>query len=261
VNGITLLALLVLIVALPFAYRAGVERGRRAPRNGTGMFRERTVASLPPTTVPGAPAATSVIATVPGVVAPAVPATHSATTPAADRAGQPGGPVPSPAIAPVAASPDSCADPFTPERARLIRSGEAEAAALRRGIDNTGAALGQLQAFAADRHNLYREVAAARGDVARYRQLIVELEDSAPPPLLDGPNTPDDLKLIVGVGPVLERMLQKLGIGSYRQIAQWSEHDIDEFDARLPEFRGRIRRDTWVTQARALHQSKYGERA
>jgi predicted flap endonuclease-1-like 5' DNA nuclease len=31
-------------------------------------------------------------------------------------------------------------------------------------------------------------------------------------------------------------------------------------DARLPEFPGRIRRDTWVTQARELHQSKYGER-
>ena len=30
-------------------------------------------------------------------------------------------------------------------------------------------------------------------------------------------------------------------------------------DAKLPEFHGRIRRDGWVTQARALHQSKYGE--
>ena len=61
--------------------------------------------------------------------------------------------------------------------------------------------------------------------------------------------------------PVLERMLQQLGIATYRQIARWTEHDIDEMDARLPEFPGRIRRDAWVTQARALHQSKYGERA
>jgi predicted flap endonuclease-1-like 5' DNA nuclease len=70
---------------------------------------------------------------------------------------------------------------------------------------------------------------------------------------------PDDLKLIVGVGPVLERMLHQMGVSTYKQIARWSERDIDEFDARLPEFSGRIRRDTWVVQARALHQSKFGE--
>ena len=43
------------------------------------------------------------------------------------------------------------------------------------------------------------------------------------------------------------------------EIARWTERDIDEFDARLHEFPGRIRRDAWVTQARALHQSKFGE--
>ena len=54
-------------------------------------------------------------------------------------------------------------------------------------------------------------------------------------------------------------MLHQIGITTYRQIARWSERDIDEFDARLPEFPGRIRRDAWVTQARELHQSKFGE--
>ena len=101
------------------------------------------------------------------------------------------------------------------------------------------------------------DLAAARGETARYRQLVVDLENNAPPPFF-GTGAPDDLKLIVGVGPVLERMLQQLGITTYRQIARWSERDIDEFDAKLPEFPGRIRRDGWVTQARELHQSKYG---
>jgi predicted flap endonuclease-1-like 5' DNA nuclease len=86
-----------------------------------------------------------------------------------------------------------------------------------------------------------------------------ERPTAEPPPLLDSPTTPDDLKLIVGVGPVMERMLYQLGITTYRQIARWTDRDIDEIDARLPEFPGRIRRDEWVTQARALHQSKYGE--
>ena len=78
----------------------------------------------------------------------------------------------------------------------------------------------------------------ARAETARYRQIVVDLENNAPPPLLDGPGAPDDLKLIVGVGPVLERMLHQLGITTYRQIARWTERDIDEFDARLPEFPG-----------------------
>jgi predicted flap endonuclease-1-like 5' DNA nuclease len=54
-------------------------------------------------------------------------------------------------------------------------------------------------------------------------------------------------------------MLHKMGVATYRQIARWTERDIDHFDARLPEFPGRIRRDQWVTQARELHQSKFGE--
>jgi predicted flap endonuclease-1-like 5' DNA nuclease len=107
---------------------------------------------------------------------------------------------------------------------------------------------------------LLRALADARGETSRYREIVVDLEDNAPPPLLGVAGAPDDLKLIVGVGPVLERMLLRMGIATYREIARWSEHDIDTVDARLPEFHGRIRRDGWVTQARALHQSKYGER-
>jgi predicted flap endonuclease-1-like 5' DNA nuclease len=116
----------------------------------------------------------------------------------------------------------------------------------------------QLSAFAEDRRRLFAELADARAETARYRQIVVDIERNAPPPLLDAPGTPDDLKLIVGVGPVIERMLYQMGIGTYRQIARWSERDIDEIDARLPEFPGRIRRDGWVNQARTLHVSKYG---
>jgi predicted flap endonuclease-1-like 5' DNA nuclease len=144
------------------------------------------------------------------------------------------------------------------ERARLVRSYEAEAAATRRTLGGRDAALVQLGTLADERRRLFGELAQARGETARYRELVVSLEDNAPPPLLGGPGAPDDLKLIVGVGPMLERMLYQLGVTTYRQIARWTERDIDEFDAKLPEFPGRIRRDAWVTQAKALHQSKYG---
>lgn len=116
----------------------------------------------------------------------------------------------------------------------------------------------QLRAFADDRAVLFRELADARAETARYRQIVVDIERDTPPPLLDAPGSPDDLKLIVGVGPVIERMLHQLGIATYRQIARLSERDIDDIDARLPEFPGRIRRDGWVTQARSLHVAKYG---
>ena len=144
------------------------------------------------------------------------------------------------------------------ERARLIRSYEAEAARLRRAIAGSDAAISQLSDFADERRRLFNDVAAARAEVARYRKLVVDLENNAPPQFFVV-DAPDDLKLIVGIGPVLERMLQMMGIATYRQIARWSDRDIDEFDAKLPEFPGRIRRDAGVTQARELHQSKYGE--
>jgi predicted flap endonuclease-1-like 5' DNA nuclease len=117
----------------------------------------------------------------------------------------------------------------------------------------------ELAAFAADRERLFRELADARAETARYRQVVIDIERNAPPPILAGVGEPDDLKLIVGVGPVLERMLHNLGITTFRQIARWTERDVAEFDAKLPEFPGRIQRDQWVTQARALHESKYGQ--
>ena len=162
---------------------------------------------------------------------------------------------PPPAPAPVAMDVAPAAiDSVAAEMARLIRSLESENAALRR------AAAAAPQVSPADEHQrLLAECERARAEAARYREIVVDLENNALPPLLDGPNMFDDLKLIVGVGPVLERMLHRLGITTYRQIARWSERDIDEFDAKLPEFPGRIRRDAWVTQARALHEAKFGE--
>jgi predicted flap endonuclease-1-like 5' DNA nuclease len=140
------------------------------------------------------------------------------------------------------------------EKARIIRSLERETATLRSRRTPTDAVPSGDAALSG-------ELAVARAETARYRQLVVDIEKNAPPPILQGAAEPDDLKLIVGIGPVLERMLRNLGIHNFRQIARWSAHDVAEFDARLPEFPGRIVRDQWVTQARALYESKYGESA
>jgi NADH-quinone oxidoreductase subunit E len=62
----------------------------------------------------------------------------------------------------------------------------------------------------------------------------------------------DDLKLIWGVGPAFEKLLNKTGVWHFDQIASWLSADIDHVDALLKGFHGRIRRDDWVKQAKKL---------
>jgi NADH-quinone oxidoreductase subunit E len=61
----------------------------------------------------------------------------------------------------------------------------------------------------------------------------------------------DDLKLISGVGPVLEKKLNDLGITTFAQVAKFTKKQIAEVDDRL-SFKGRIERDDWKAQAKAL---------
>lgn len=62
----------------------------------------------------------------------------------------------------------------------------------------------------------------------------------------------DDLKLIVGVGPKLEKLLNDIGVWHFDQIASWKARDIALVDGKMENFKGRITRDGWVKQARAL---------
>lgn len=64
----------------------------------------------------------------------------------------------------------------------------------------------------------------------------------------------DDLKLINGVGPTLERKLHRLGIYHFEQIAQLSAEDIELIDSKLKTYKGRVKRDKWPLQARRLHK-------
>ena len=65
----------------------------------------------------------------------------------------------------------------------------------------------------------------------------------------------DDLKLLSGVGPALEKKLHENGVTSFAQIAAWGDADIAEFDEKL-SFKGRIEREGWVEQAKALAAEK-----
>lgn len=62
----------------------------------------------------------------------------------------------------------------------------------------------------------------------------------------------DDLTQIKGLGPKLATTLHGLGVTTFAQIAAWDDGEIDRIDAQLGRFEGRIRRDSWVDQARLL---------
>ncbi len=62
----------------------------------------------------------------------------------------------------------------------------------------------------------------------------------------------DDLKLIWGVGPGLEKMLNKLGFWHFDQIAVWTAKELKWVDENLKGFKGRASRDEWVKQAKKL---------
>jgi predicted flap endonuclease-1-like 5' DNA nuclease len=61
----------------------------------------------------------------------------------------------------------------------------------------------------------------------------------------------DKLVLIKGIGPVNEKKLNEHGIFHFDQIAAWKKADIEAVEAYLA-FDGRIAREDWVGQAKAL---------
>ncbi|NGZ96189.1 MAG: hypothetical protein CV089_08695 [Nitrospira sp. WS110] len=69
--------------------------------------------------------------------------------------------------------------------------------------------------------------------------------------------SPDDLKKIFGVGPVLERVLNDHGVFWFEQVARWSQADIDKLEGRLRNVSGRITRENWVRSATEEHYKKY----
>ncbi len=89
----------------------------------------------------------------------------------------------------------------------------------------------------------------ARSDVSGLRSVRSE---ALKPAGIGGPaGAIDDLKRIRGIGVLIEKKLNSLGIVSYEQVANWTAADIAHVSEIL-DFRGRIERENWVEQARIL---------
>lgn len=63
----------------------------------------------------------------------------------------------------------------------------------------------------------------------------------------------DDLKLINGIGPSIEKDLNSMGVYNFKQLANFQQSDIDNVNTAL-DFPGRIERDEWIPQAKRLMQ-------
>ncbi len=99
--------------------------------------------------------------------------------------------------------------------------------------------------------------AVEKGGAAREEAVVAALaelekiEEKAPQLFSEPPAEVDDLKMISGIGPKIEKILHDLGIYTFAQIAAWGPEEIKWVDQRL-KFKGRIIREDWVAQADAL---------
>lgn len=62
----------------------------------------------------------------------------------------------------------------------------------------------------------------------------------------------DDLKVIEGIGPAMEKLLNEGGIFHIDQIAAWGPAEVEWMDGNLKGFKGRVTRDKWVAQAKLI---------
>jgi predicted flap endonuclease-1-like 5' DNA nuclease len=65
------------------------------------------------------------------------------------------------------------------------------------------------------------------------------------------PPKPDNLRRMIGIGPVNNKKLNGMGVTTFAQIAKWTASDIKRVEAVL-EFDGRIDRERWIEQAKLL---------
>jgi NADH-quinone oxidoreductase subunit E len=65
----------------------------------------------------------------------------------------------------------------------------------------------------------------------------------------------DDLTLIKGVGEAVAGALAGIGVHHFDQIADWGPEEVEWVEANVAGARGRVSRDGWVEQARALSEA------
>ena len=99
-----------------------------------------------------------------------------------------------------------------------------------------------------------QQIARLKTDLSAAQAAPREITPPEPRPLPPPPETksePDKLTRINGIGPVIHKKLNGLGIETFAQIAAFTQADIDRVNEQL-SFKGRIERENWVEQAKKL---------
>ena len=234
------------------AFRAG--KGDSIPV-GTQVKRQFSAAEGGATTLLERPTAERTYKAFPPPPPPAPPAAPpAAPTPPAAPAAAPA----APAAAPAAPAPAAVQEPTNKGRPRDVEAegapaikgpphaakvSEAKAEGERKAADDAANANGEPNK-AMREQAVGAESPAGKVDggksVRKPRRLFEASEDP-----------PDDLKLIMGVGPVLEKTLNAIGITTYRQVAALTPEQIEAVEAEAG-FKGRIARNNWLQQAEVL---------
>ena len=151
-------------------------------------------------------------------------------------------------------------DKQIPALQTALSSRDAEARTAQRLVDELG---GRVQSLEGELGGRNARIAELEEQLAGRAARVTELE-SAPGDFQlratenGSVHLRDDLKQIRGVGPKLERILNAMGVFHYRQIAAWTDEEIDGVQAKMEGVPHRIRRDNWVEGAKAEHKKKYG---
>ena len=111
-------------------------------------------------------------------------------------------------------------------------------------IINARAAAQIKPAVSKDETSEYVEVVEEAAPVA---EEVVAVKEEAPA-VVEGEG--DKLTEINGIGPVIEGKLNALGVTTFQQIADFTAEDIERIDGEL-NFKGRIDREEWISQAKA----------
>jgi len=87
--------------------------------------------------------------------------------------------------------------------------------------------------------------------LAQFEGEATKVDDNLGILYTEAPSDADDLTKISGVGPVLAKTLNETGVYRFKQIANWNNFNVQEFDKHL-SFPGRVTREEWIKQAKEL---------
>ena len=125
----------------------------------------------------------------------------------------------------------------------------------------------RIKVLESDKHELNNRIVNLNGEISDLHKSLLEKDNEIEHLILDniaqrkhlldyksfGTATEaekDDLKMISGIGPFIEKRLHALDIYTFRQISKFTARDIETINVAIIYFSGRIERDEWVAQAK-----------